>query len=43
MLRMFKSSLFKFCIATFAFVALNMWIPVANAQESQNGGAKSAV
>lgn len=39
MLKMIKSSLFKFCIALFALAALNMLIPVVNAQEpAQSGG-----
>ncbi len=39
MLKTIKSSLFKFCIALFALAALNMLIPVVNAQEpAQSGG-----
>ena len=39
MLKMIKSSLFKFCIALFALAALNMLIPVVNAQEPAQSGA----
>ncbi len=40
---MIKSSLFKFCIALFAFAALDMLIPVSNAQEPSQSGGVSAV
>ncbi len=41
---MIKSSLFKFCIALFALAALNMLIPVVNAQEpAQSGGGVSGI
>lgn len=40
---MIKSSLFKFCIALFAVAALDMLIPVSNAQEPSQSGGGSAV